>query len=137
MSQPHVCSNPAECCKELSRVWAALNVVAYTPGQGSCSEQVAALRGELARLTEERDQYARGCNEWNEKFEAWRAEVKADAESALSAQQAQIEQLMLYVQHTPECPALPANADKFTLNRRPFRRCTCGLSALLILETPS
>lgn len=46
--QPRVCSNPEDCCRELSRVWKALGVTTYVPGQGSASEQVDRLRAALA-----------------------------------------------------------------------------------------
>lgn len=49
-----VCPNPENCCKELTRVWAALGVKTYVPGMGSCSEQVAALKAEVEALREMR-----------------------------------------------------------------------------------
>lgn len=58
-----ICSNPKDCCRELSRVWDALGVTHYVIGQGSCSEQVARLKARaeaaeaaLATVTEQRDE---------------------------------------------------------------------------------
>jgi hypothetical protein len=40
-----------------------------------------------------------------------------------------ITRLQRYVQHLPDCPALPANVDRFTWNGTPIRDCNCGLAA--------
>lgn len=46
-----LCSNPAECCKELSRVWLALGDGAIKrPYLGSASERVKKLRMDNARI---------------------------------------------------------------------------------------
>lgn len=55
----HVCANPEECCRELSRVWEALEVITFVPGRGSCSEQVARLLAEF-RAAREAQQQAHG-----------------------------------------------------------------------------
>ena len=61
----NIYSNPAECCKELSRVWKALGVTRHAPGHGSCAEHVASLRARLREietttLLEATDVMARG-----------------------------------------------------------------------------
>jgi cell division protein FtsB len=48
-----ICPNPEDCCRELTRVWTALNVGGYN-GK-SASENVAQLQADLAALTAERD----------------------------------------------------------------------------------
>lgn len=55
----------------------------------------------------------------------WRAEAKA-----LHRER---EALTPYLQHKADCPALPANADRFKFNSMPYRECSCGLSTALAL----
>lgn len=40
-------------------------------------------------------------------------------------------ELMAYVQHKMDCPALPANFGRFTRNSEPYVECDCGLLAAL------
>jgi hypothetical protein len=48
-----ICTNPEECCKELSRVWAALGITTYT-GK-SASEHIASLVREIETLKKKHD----------------------------------------------------------------------------------
>lgn len=50
----------------------------------SLDEQIATMRGERDEARQQRDQFARGCNEWNEKFETWRTQVIADHEQQIA-----------------------------------------------------
>lgn len=50
-----------------------------------------------------------------------------DLSSALSVQP----DLRPWVQHKRDCPAAPANHERFTFNSKPHRICDCGLDAAL------
>lgn len=52
-----ICSNPEECCKELTRVWEALGNPKFN-GR-SCAEQVRDLVSELAQAKADVEHWAR------------------------------------------------------------------------------
>lgn len=54
---------------------------------------MADLLSALRSAREQRDGYQRGCNEWNDKFETWRAEVNESAERSLVALREERDQL--------------------------------------------
>lgn len=87
---------------------------------------LAALRAvlaELTRLHEENERLVQDAIDAGKRIEV--------AESSLTALRADVLRLQPYVQHKPNCPALPANTDRYTLSGRPFRDCDCGLADAL------
>lgn len=115
-SEPRVCSDPAECCKELSRVWEALSVTVYVPGRGSASEQVVRLKAEVESLTaqvqhleQERDKAMSvlAPNVPESGLEDACRQVKQVAISALDTAErleALVQRQQEYMQHKPGCP---------------------------------
>lgn len=62
----------------------------------------------------------------------------ATLSASLDALHAENERLKGYVQHTMNCPALPANADRFScFNGLPYRVCSCGLDPAPLPREPS